>query len=278
MTERLPVSLCISTRNAAHVLAECIESCAPWVEEIVVVDMESEDETLAIARRYGARIIQVPNAGWAEPGRQRFIDAARQPWILVLDADERASPGLMALARDCVARDDVDGVWLPRQNITFGVWSRYSGIWPDRQLRLFRTSKTTWPAIYTHAGAQVEGRTIRAPADLDVAIVHHSYDSMGDWLRAADRYTSHELVRLGDAGRSTSAPLFLAVGGARFLEAYVLRQGFRGGRHGLLLSALAGLYWVITALKALESRVRGSSGVPTTAPGRAARGDATPDA
>jgi len=67
--EVLPITLCISTRNAAPVLAGCVESVRDWVSEIVIVDMESSDATLELARSYGATIVQVPAAGWAEPGR-----------------------------------------------------------------------------------------------------------------------------------------------------------------------------------------------------------------
>ena len=127
----LPITLCVSTRNAAGLLEGCINSVRDWVSEIVVVDMESSDRTLEIARSYGATIIQVPAAGWTEPGRQSGIDAASQPWILVLDADERGAAGLRAVAAAAVGRSDIAALRLPRQNFQFGWWVPRSGIWPD---------------------------------------------------------------------------------------------------------------------------------------------------
>jgi (heptosyl)LPS beta-1,4-glucosyltransferase len=220
-----------------------------WVEEIVVVDMESEDDTLEVARRYGATIVQLPAAGWAEPGRQSGLDAATQPWVLVLDADERAAPGLRALAERHIRGDDADGVWLPRQNFQFGRWVEHSGIWPDWQLRLFRRSATTWPAVWTHSGPRVSGRVVHAPAELDNAIVHRSFPDARSWMTAAMRYTDHEAERLTEAGVKPSLRQLLLVPLARFAELYVWHQGFRGGRYGLSIALLSLCYWLITGVK-----------------------------
>jgi glycosyltransferase involved in cell wall biosynthesis len=250
--DALPITLCISTRNAAAQLAGCIESVRPWVSEIVVVDMESSDQTLEIARSYGAKVVQVPAAGWAEPGRQSGIDAATQPWILVLDADERAGDGLAAIAADYVRREDVAGVQLPRQNFQFGWWVPGSGIWPDWQLRLFRTDKTTWPAIWTHLGAVVDGPIEQAPAQVENAIIHHSFASIRDWITATNRYTDHEAQRAADAGRGPSLIRLFAVPAARFFDAYIAKRGYRSGRYGLSLALMSFCYWMLAELKLWE--------------------------
>jgi glycosyltransferase involved in cell wall biosynthesis len=252
VTDSLPVTLCISTRNAGALLAGCIESCREWVSEVVVVDMESEDDTLAVAERYGAKVVKVPAAGWAEPGRQSGLDAATCPWVLVLDADERATPGIRRLVERCVAAADLDGMWLPRQNFQFGRWVRHSGIWPDWQLRLFRRESTRWPAVWTHAGPEVSGRVERAPARLDNAIVHRSFASVHEWVVAANRYTDHEADRLTKAGVRPTLRQMLVVPLARFGELYLKRQGFRSGRYGLTVALLSLCYWLIAGAKLWE--------------------------
>jgi glycosyltransferase involved in cell wall biosynthesis len=253
--DRLPITLCISTRNAETHLAECIESAREWISEIVVVDMESEDRTLEIARAAGARVVQVPAAGWAEPGRQAGLDAARQPWILVLDADERAGAGLGALMSSYVEREDLAGVWLPRQNFQFGWWLAQSGIWPDWQLRFFRRERTTWPSHRTHVGAQVEGHVEHAPEDPENAIVHHSYRSIAAWVAATNRYTDLEADRLLNAGSRASVVRLLTVPPMRFAELYIARRGYRSGRYGLVVALLSLCYWLLAELKLWERRI-----------------------
>jgi glycosyltransferase involved in cell wall biosynthesis len=258
--ETLPITLCVSTRNAAPVLAGCIESVREWIEEIVVVDMESSDGTLALARSFGAKIVQVPAAGWAEPGRQAGIDAATQPWILVLDADERAGGGLRGVAAEYVERVGVAGVWLPRQNFQFGWWVPRSGIWPDWQLRLFRRDRTTWPAVWTHAGPRVDGPVEHAPARVENAIVHHSFATIHDWIGAANRYTDHEADRLTRDGRRASLPRLVAVPLGRFAELYIARRGFRSGRYGLAVALMSMCYWILAELKVWERQL--AAGTP----------------
>jgi glycosyltransferase involved in cell wall biosynthesis len=264
--DRLPITLCVSTRNAQAHLADCIESARPWVSEIVVVDMESDDRTCEIAREAGARVVAVPAAGWAEPGRQAGLDAATQPWVLVLDADERAGSGLQALASGYIEREDVAGVWLPRQNFQFGWWLADSGIWPDWQLRLFRREHTTWPGHQTHVGAQVKGKVERAPLRVENAIVHHSYRSIGAWVRAANQYTDLEAERLLASGRRPSLARLFVVPAMRFCELYVVRRGYRGGRYGLAVALLSLCYWLLAELKLWERKL-----TPSSLPGGAVR-------
>jgi glycosyltransferase involved in cell wall biosynthesis len=251
----LPITLCVSTRNAEAELPGCIDSVRSWVSEIVVIDMESHDQTSRIASDAGAIVVSVPAAGWAEPGREAGLRAATQPWILVLDADERAGPQLAEVASSYIGRGDVDGVWLPRQNFQFGWWLEHSGIWPDWQLRLFRSEKTSWPAHRTHVGAQVQGSVERAPADPANAIIHHSFPSISGWIIAMNGYTTLEAKRLADEGGKAGLGRLLAVPSARFVELYVARRGYRGGRYGLTVALLSFCYWLLAELKLWELRL-----------------------
>jgi glycosyltransferase involved in cell wall biosynthesis len=273
----LPITLCISTRNAAAPLGECIESVRPWVREIVVVDMESDDRTCEIARAAGANVVTVPAAGWAEPGRQAGIDAATQPWVLVLDADERPGPELERVAAEYVGRDEIAGVQLPRQNFWFGWWTARSGMWPDWQLRLFRRERTVWPGHRTHVGAQVSGRVVHAPARVENAIVHHSVPSLTDWVRSMNTYTSLEADRYAREDRSASLPRLLCTPLLRFAEQYVWRRGYRSGRYGLAIALLSSCYWLLAELKLWERRLTSGS-LPSDAVPEPGPPDAVPAA
>ena len=274
----LPVTLCVSTRNAHGQLAGCVDSVRDWVAEIVVVDMESTDGTLALAASYGATVVAVPAAGWAEPGRQAGIDAATQPWILVLDADERAAPGLREAVAGFIGRDEVAGVWLPRQNVQFGWWVPQAGIWPDWQLRLFRREQTSWPAVWTHAGPRVSGEVAHAPERVENAIVHFSFPSIRSWISAMNRYTDHEADRLSAEGRRAGGVRVFATPLARFADLYVRRRGYRGGRYGLAVSLMSLCYWLIAELKLWERGLAGARMPPGSVRGEALAGDGAPSA
>jgi glycosyltransferase involved in cell wall biosynthesis len=247
------VTLCVGVRNEERQLRECIESCAGWVSEIVVVDMESDDATASVARDLGAGVVTVPNAGFVEPGRQTGIDAASEDWILILDADERAGPALRDLVAGYVGRDDLAGVYLPRQNYLFGKWIRHSGYWPDHQMRLVRPRSVEWPPL-VHTKPRVNGLTERAPASPANAIVHHNYATIGEWVERNNRYTDFEVDRFLAIGRRPSLLRLLLAPPARFLNVYVRHQGFRDGLHGLAIAILMAVYAAIVELKLWERR------------------------
>jgi glycosyltransferase involved in cell wall biosynthesis len=250
--DRLDLCLCVSTRNAAADLPGCIDSVRDWVSEIVVVDMESSDDTRSIARSYGATVVEVAAAGWTEPGRQSGIEAATRPWILVLDSDERAAAGMREVVARYVGQDEVAGVWLPRQNFQFGWWMPNAGNWPDWQLRLFAREHTHWPGHRTHVSAQVDGRCERAPMRTENAIVHHSFASVSEVVVKTNGYTDLEVDRYErDGVRPTLTRLFL-LPLARFLDQYVRHRGYRGGRYGLSLALMSWVYWLTAEIKLWE--------------------------
>jgi glycosyltransferase involved in cell wall biosynthesis len=255
--DKLPIAVQISTRNAADGLQACIDSISAWASEIVVVDMESEDATCDIARANGATLVQVPAAGWAEPGRQAGLEAARQPWIFVLDVDERPGPQLPATMASYVRREDVAGVWIAEQNFQFGWWVPDTGIWPDYHMRLFRRDRTFYPGDRLHVMPQVSGPTEHAPARADCAIVHHSFPTLSAVVKATDKYSDLEAKHLDEAGHRASLIRLLGVPFARFIEHYFFKRGYRAGRYGLVLALLVSWSFVLAELKLWERQLRG---------------------
>lgn len=251
MSERLPVTLLVGTRNAGGELRGCLESCAGWVSEIVVVDMESEDDTRAIAEEFGATVVGVPAAGFVEAGRQEGIGRASQPWVLVLDADERAGPRTRDLVAGYAARDDLAGVELIFKNHLFGRWIRHSGYWPETHLRLFRPEAVQWPAV-VHGQPRVDGAVERSPVDPESAIEHFNYRSISEWFARNNRYTDIEASQRFAAGERTS-PSRLLLGPPRsFFVRYLLWKGFRDGPQGLAIALLMACYTAMLELKLAE--------------------------
>ena len=89
------ISAVINTYNAGEHLEKVLEALKSF-DEIVVCDMESTDNTLDIARRFGCKIVTFPrnNSNICEPARDFAIHSASNPWVLVVDADEIVPPSL----------------------------------------------------------------------------------------------------------------------------------------------------------------------------------------
>jgi glycosyltransferase involved in cell wall biosynthesis len=129
-------------RNEASALAACLDDIKNEVNEIIIVDQSSDDPSVEICRRYTNQIFIRPQAGFCEPDRQFSIDQARQPWILILDADERLDDLLKSNLKRLTASDfDVYG--FDRKEYIDGL--RYAAGSSDVQIRFFKKAALTWP-------------------------------------------------------------------------------------------------------------------------------------
>lgn len=111
------VSACLIVRNEAHVLQRCLASLQDVVDEIVVLDTGSTDDTPEIATRNGARVLR---AKWPDDfaaARNISLEAATCDWILAIDADEYLPPDDARLVRPAVQRTDAMGLWLTQRNL-----------------------------------------------------------------------------------------------------------------------------------------------------------------
>ena len=133
------ISVVINTYNAEKYLARVLETASSF-DEVVVCDMESTDGTVAIAQRYGCKVVSFPKANHksAEPARTFAIQSASSDWVLVVDADELITQALHDYLYDFVKNPgDIRGLYIPRKNYTMGVLLPSS--YPDYQLRFFLT-------------------------------------------------------------------------------------------------------------------------------------------
>ncbi len=251
--DRQRLSVTVITLNEAERLRTCLESVA-WADEIVVVDAESQDKTVAVAREFTDRVWVRPWPGFA--AQKNFALAqATGDWVLSLDADEEVSPALRADIEAVLAsggRSRPAGYAVPRRNLFLGQWVRHGGLYPDWQLRLVRRGRGRFVERAVHEALRVEGAVGRLRGHL----VHRSYDSLGDFLDRAHRYATlaaDDLVRSG--GRVRTGELVLRPFG-RFLAMYVLRGGFLDGGKGLLLAGLYAYYVFMRTAKAWEATRR----------------------
>lgn len=255
--QRLPVSLVVVARNEEEKLAECLASCEGHVASMLVGDMGSTDRTAEIARAAGATVYELPEAGFADPARQFMTQQVTQPWILMLDADERATSALFGRIAHWVADDDLAAVELPRKNVLFGRWLRHSHYWPDYQIRLYRPEAVTWTP-YVHTPPKVDGRTVRAPAEVAIALTHLNYETLYQWFEKANRYTTEEVRAPRHMTRRYRRSDLLVSPLKHFLHRYIAGRGFLDGRQGLWVAILMAIYAIQIELKRWEDAARRS--------------------
>jgi len=232
MDEKIPLSVAIITKNEADNLPGCLRSVA-FARQVVVVDSGSDDGTLEIAREFGCEVFAEPWKGFGAQ-KQAAIDRCREPWVLVLDADERIPPETQAAIRAAVSAGEgaAPGYSFPRKNFFQGRWIRHMGWWPDRITRLFRRGMGRMTEAPVHEAVEVTGKV----EALEAPIEHYTEGRLSEILKKIDRYSTLAAEEAFREGRRSSVWGALARAEITFLQNYVLRRGFLDGRQGLVLS------------------------------------------
>jgi glycosyltransferase involved in cell wall biosynthesis len=241
------VTAILITLNESANISAALESVR-WADEIVVVDAESRDETVAIARRHTERVIVRPWSGYI--AQKNFAAAqASHDWIFSLDADERVTPELAAEIRGLLAAEPpCAGYRGPRVSYYLGRWIRSTDWFPDTQLRLYDRRRAAWAGRYVHESVQVDG----AVGTLRATLEHYPYRDVSHHLQTIDRYSTLAARQMFEDGRRTGAAGIAVHGSAAFFRNYVLRGGFRDGAAGLIVSLLNSYYVAAKFVKLWE--------------------------
>ena len=231
------ISVVINTLNEAKNLPRAIASVKGLASEIVVIDMESDDKTVEIAKELGAKVFSHKRTGYVEPARNFAISKATGEWILILDADEEVTQGLSLHIKKILKNPTADYYAVPRKNIIFGKWMKYSRWWPDYNIRFFRKGFVSWSdEIHSVPLTQGIGADIQAKEEL--AILHNNYNSVTSYVERMLRYSkvqSAELMKNGYVFKWTDLiekPL------NEFFGRFFAGEGYKDGIHGLGLSFL----------------------------------------
>ncbi len=223
-----PLSAVIITCDAAAVLADCLASL-DFVDEIVVVDSGSRDETVAMARAAGARVVTQSWLGYG-PQKQYAVTQATHDWVFCLDADERVSDPLRTQLLQELAAPRFHAYAMPRCNRFMGRWLRHGEGYPDLSVRLFHRDHGRWSSDPVHERVESAGPVGRLRGDL----LHESAQSLEEYLAKQNRYTTLQArERLASGRRVGWGQLWLSPL-LRFIKFYLLRRGFLDGIPGLV--------------------------------------------
>ncbi|MES2201534.1 MAG: glycosyltransferase family 2 protein [candidate division FCPU426 bacterium] len=246
--QKLPVSVVVLTKNEEKNLPDCLRSLG-WAAQVLVVDSQSTDKTVAVARRFGAEVWVRPWPGYTAQ-RNFALSKCRQPWVLSVDADERVAPDLEQAIRDLLKGvPDRQGYQVPEVNNYFGRWLRFAGIYPSEHTAFFRRVG----ARYESGKADVhEGVRIPDPGHLKGHLIHQAYPSVELALEKLNHYTSVEAQGRLKRGDRAGFYGLLWRPLERFFKNYFLKLGFLDGIQGLLYCFLTGYYTFVFNLKIWE--------------------------
>jgi len=245
------ITVVIYTRNEAENIVDCIESARLLSPDILLIDMESIDETVFLARQKGVKVVSFPFSHYVEPARKFGIEKAITEWVFILDADERITAGLAGEIRKVVS-DRGYGVYrVPRKNI-FGraKWLKHGGWWPDYQPRLISKKHfINWPSMI-HSMPKTRGkqRLLINP------LIHYFH---GDFTQMVEKTVTFENIEAGllfKAKREVGILTFFRKFFGELYRRLIKNKGFLDGEIGIMESVYQAFSKTITYLFLYEKK------------------------
>ena len=246
------ISVVINTLNEERNLPCLLASIKDFSDDVVIIDMNSDDNTQKIAEEFGARVFTHKRTGYVEPARNFAIIKAKNEWILILDADEVLTSTLSKKLLQIAKNPSADYYRLPRKNIIFGTWIKHSKWWPDYNIRFFKKGKVSWSEVI-HSVPMTQGRGADLPAKEDYAILHYNYATVDDYLLRMNRYTTIQSQVLIDSGYKFIWKDLISKPATEFIGRYLAGEGYKDGVHGLSLAFLQAFSELVLYLKIWQS-------------------------
>ncbi|WP_022900950.1 glycosyltransferase [Humibacter albus] len=227
----IAIAAVVFSLNEASLLPACLERLSDF-PQLIVCDMHSEDETVEVAQKYGATVVEVPRVPIAEQVRQFGLDAAKTPWVLMVDADEYVPEGFYGRLVDYLAEHpELAAVSLRYDNLSFGRHVPHS-LANSRKYALVRTSATRYPSTESrpHQHPRFDGEVADAPDDIP-EIVHDNFRTVDQSLEKMLRYGRNSNGEVELLASPFAVPRL-------FVRGLIFSGSWRDGRAGLVLTML----------------------------------------
>ncbi|MEK9725473.1 MAG: glycosyltransferase family 2 protein [Rhodospirillaceae bacterium] len=242
------LSAVISVHDEEAQLADCLETLG-FADEIVVLLDKCTDGSEAVARRFTDRIVA---GAWAKEGERRNagIDACAGRWVFEIDADERVPADLAAEIRRTAETSAADWHEIPVDNYVGGRlvrWGWGASFGKAAYPGLFRKGVKVWGDQRVHPALTWSGRK---GSMLTHRLVHYVDRNISDMIRRLDSYSTARAKDLRESGQVGSTATNVRRLFSRFFKCYVTRKGYREGGYGLVIAICAGLYPLLSHLKA----------------------------
>ena len=230
------ISVIINTLNEEENLPFALRSVYEWADEIIVVDMYSEDKTVEIAKQYGAKVYFHDRVPAFDIARKLAIEKATNEYVFLLDADEIVTKHLSLTLLYIAEKNIADIVYVPRINYMFGeiMWHASLGPNEDSQLRLFKKDKVNiCDTIHGFINVVPDSKTHHLKYNNDeIAIIHFTVPGISGFLKKFDRYGSVEAEQF-IKNNNYNPDSMIKSAFREFFIIYIEKNGFKDGWRGV---------------------------------------------
>jgi len=249
---KVPLTVVILTKNEERNIKDCLESVFGWADEIIVVDDESQDRTVEIAKRYTDRIF-IKKMDTEGRHRNWAYSKAKNEWVLSLDADERVTEELKKEIGETINRDtDFSAFSIPLRNYIGSYWVRYGGWYPAGKVRLFKKDRFKYEEVGVHPRVFIDGECGHLKSD----IIHKGYPDFAHFLDSLNHQTTLEARKWIDTNRKMSLFHTLWRTTDRFFRTFIRKRGYKDGFIGFVVALFASLYQILSYAKYWELKTQ----------------------
>lgn len=251
------LSASIITYNEAENIKACLDSVNDIVDEIIVLDSFSTDDTEKICREYSkVKFSQHPFDGHIQQ-KNRAIEKCSSEWILCVDADERVSPELQQSIKTFLAGnpgEKIAGVKFPRLTYHMHTYIRHGGWYPNARFRLVRNGRAYWGGENPHDRLILDGKGKKIKGDL----IHYTAKDLSHQVDTINKFSSIVALTRFNKGSRFKLWRLLLKPVSKFLEMYVIKLGFLDRTQGFIIAVSSSYSSFLKEAKQFELDVLGS--------------------
>jgi len=238
------ISVTILTKNEEQNLPKCLESIRKLADEIIIVDDNSTDKTVEIAKNFGVKVFTHSlNNNFAQ--QHNFaLRQAQGDWVLSIDADEVVSPELKKEIMEAVKEPNVAGFYFKRYDFWSGRLLKHGEQGKVRLLRLGKKGKGEWRRE-VHEVWEIEGET----KELKNPLLHYSHQTLSDFIDHVNFHSTLHAQTLKKEGVKPSLWRIIFYPKAKFIQNYILRRGFLDGTPGIIVALMMSFHSFLARAK-----------------------------
>lgn len=258
---KVGISAVVVVHDQVDLLQKCLASVEKWVDEIIIIDLESKGDIKSVATKFNAKYYSHKLVSIVEAVRQESLKYATYEYVLFIDPDETMPTSLATDLVKKIKSGEYDYFVTPRQNYVFGKLLQYSRWWPDPQTRIFRYNKVVWGKAL-HQEVVSTGVGYSYPDDKAFAIHHDNYRTIDEFISKNMRYAKADAQGRVDSNDPLTLSHAMRLSVSEFISRFFEGHGYKDGMHGLVLGILQSFYyfmvytyyWEAVGYKDLETK------------------------
>jgi len=228
----IKLSVLIITYNEEANIGRCLDSVQAIADEIVVIDSQSQDNTVEICLAKGARVAQYPFENFIQQRNNANAEASHDI-VFALDADEVVSPELRDSILEIKKNWKYDAYEINRLNNYCGQWIKHSGWYPEWRLRIFDKRKGKWEGLLIHESLKMTPTS--NIGRLKGHLLHYSYNSITEHVQRFNSYTDFTAQEAFIRKKKSNLFKMWFNPKLKFFKDYILKAGFLDGYYGYII-------------------------------------------